>query len=645
MRYSQIAFRSLYMKNYKYLFIAMLGFLTQQAFAQLKSKSLTEEDFYEIKTVTIPEGIKLEVGGVAPMPDGRVAVCTRRGEVWIIENPYMPDGTQPSYTLFASGLHESLGLAYRDGSFYCTQRGELTKLTDTDGDDKADIYESVANWDLSGNYHEYSYGPEFDKNGDMYLTFNVAWVGYGEGKLAKWRGWLVKIKKDGSLEPIATGLRSPAGFTINSNGDVLYGENQGDWVGSGRITHLEKGDFAGNAGGLWWTKEPESPLKPTTVKDVPDTGEPMYEAAKKMKSLKLPAVWFPHALMGISTADMIEDQTAGKFGPFQGQYFVYDQGQSKAMRMTLEKVKGQYQGACYPFREGFQSGTIRARWGNDGSMFVGMTSRGWGSTGKELYGLQRLVWNGRMPFEMKTVSARPDGFEIEFTQPINKATAENLSNYELKSFTYKYQHQYGSPIINQETTPLRGVIVSEDRMKVRLVMDNLRLGYIHQITLNGVLNDQAQPLLHDFAFYTLNAIPEGELAKVAPRATVTTPVVASAKDVKTTVKKEMPKAAKEMVDSKQVALLLKKHTCIACHNENAKLVGPAFSEIAKRNYTNEQILELVYKPNPENWPDFATEMAPMSHVPKADVLKIAAWINTLGVKKGKVDLNKIENHD
>jgi cytochrome c551/c552 len=84
---------------------------------------------------------------------------------------------------------------------------------------------------------------------------------------------------------------------------------------------------------------------------------------------------------------------------------------------------------------------------------------------------------------------------------------------------------------------------------------------------------------------------------------------------------------------------------VACHNENAKLVGPAFSEIAKRNYTNEQILELVYKPNPENWPDFATEMAPMSHVPKADVLKIAAWINTLGTKKAKADLNKIENHD
>jgi cytochrome c551/c552 len=613
----------------------------------MNPRPLTEEDFYEIKTIAIPDGIKLEIGGVAPMPDGRLGVCTRRGEVWVIENPYQLNGTQPSYKLFASGLHEALGLAYRDGAFYCTQRGELTKLIDTDADGKADIYESVANWDLSGNYHEYSYGPVFDKNGDMYLTFNVAWVGYGEGKLAKWRGWLVKIKKDGSLEPIATGLRSPAGFTVNSNGDVLYGENQGDWVGSGRVTHLEKGDFAGNAGGLYWTKEPDSPLKLTARADIPDTGEPMFVAAQKMKSLKLPAVWFPHALMGISTADMIEDETNGKFGPFGGQYFVYDQGQSKSMRMTLEKVNGKYQGACYPFREGFQSGTLRARWGNDGSMFVGQTSRGWGSTGKDLFGLQRLVWNGRTPFEMKTVSARPDGFEIEFTQPVNKATVEKLGNYELKSFIYKYQHEYGSPIINQQDTPLRGVIVSDDRMKVRLVVNNIRQGYIHQVMAMGILNDEGQPLLHDVAYYTLNEIPMGDVVKMsfpAPQAVKMEKIIPK-KDKAGVKKEKVVTSTAYVVDAKEVDGLLKKHACLACHNEKTKVVGPSYTEIAKRNYSNKRILELVYKPEPENWSDYATEMAPMSHVPKADVLKIAAWINSLNTKKAKVGLDKIENRD
>lgn len=364
------------------------------------TRALTEEDYYELRTVAIPEDIKLEVGGLAVLPDGRLAVCTRRGEIWMIDNPYMTTGL-PHYTRFASGLHEALGLTYHNGAFYCTQRGELTKISDLDNDGRADRFESIYKFDLSGNYHEYAYGPVFNKDGDMYVTLNVAWIGYGEG-LGKWHGWLLKIKEDGTMEPIATGLRSPAGLVINSSNDIFYSENQGDWVGSGRVTHLEKGDFAGNAGGLRWAKEPESPVKLTREDLVQiDNGQPMHEAAKLIKSLKLPAVWFPHTLMGISTADILEDTTHGAFGPFAGHYFVSDQGHSKIMRMTLEKVNGRYQGACFPFREGFSSGLLRLRFGIDGSMFGGMTSRGWSSTGRDPYGLQRLLWTGKVPFEMK----------------------------------------------------------------------------------------------------------------------------------------------------------------------------------------------------------------------------------------------------
>ena len=117
--------------------------------------------------------------------------------------------------------------------------------------------------------------------------------------------------------------------------------------------------------------------------------------------------------MGISTADMVEDNSAGKFGPFEGQLFVGDQGHSKIMRVFLEKINGQYQGICFPFREGFQSGILRMRWGLDASMCVGMTSRGWSSTGKDEFGLQRLEWTGKTPFEIKTVKSMPDGFLVE----------------------------------------------------------------------------------------------------------------------------------------------------------------------------------------------------------------------------------------
>jgi azurin len=363
---------------------------------------------------------------------------------------------------------------------------------------------------LSGNYHEYAYGPVFDKNGDMYVTLNVAWVGYGDG-LGKWHGWLLKVKPDGTQEPIATGLRSPAGFNLNSKGDIFYAENQGDWVGSGRVTHLEKGDFAGNAGGLNWTKEPNSPLK-LTKEDlkVVDNGQPMHEAAKLIKELKLPAVWFPHTLMGISTSDILEDNTNGAFGPFAGHYYVADQGHSKIMRMTLEKVKGKYQGACYPFYEGFASGLLRLRWGLDGSLFSGMTSRGWASTGKADYALQRLVWNGETPFEMKDIHALPDGLEIEFTLPVDASKLKNAMSYTVNSFTYKYHHNYGSPIINNRERKIIGIVPSSDGRKVKLVLDSLMEGYIHEVRVKDLVSTNQRTLLHDFAYYTMNNIPKGE---------------------------------------------------------------------------------------------------------------------------------------
>ena len=485
----------------------LLLLLTVSTFAQ-KNVVQSEKDFYALKTVAIPDNVKLEVGGIAVMPDGRIAASTRRGEIWIIQNAY--GNGQPHFTRFASGLHEVLGLAYRDGAFYCTQRGELTKIEDKNNDGIADSYTPITLFELSGNYHEYAYGPVFDKNGDMYVTLNVAWVGYGDG-LGKWHGWLIKVKPDGTQEPIATGLRSPAGFNVNSNNDVFYAENQGDWVGSGRVTHLEKGDFAGNAGGLNWTKEPNSPLKLTKedLKEV-DNGQPMHEAAKKIKELKLPAVWFPHTVMGISTADIIEDQTNGAFGPFGGQYFVADQGHSKIMRMSLEKVNGKYQGACYPFYEGFASGLVRLRWGLDGSIFGGMTSRGWASTGKAEYALQRLVWNGELPFEMKDIHAMSDGFEVEFTTPVNSSKLKDPKNFTVNSFTYKYQHQYGSPIINNRTRKIIGMIPSADGRKVKLVLDSLIPGYIHEIRVANLESTEQKSLLHDFAYYTLNEIPAGE---------------------------------------------------------------------------------------------------------------------------------------
>lgn len=467
-----------------------------------------EEDFFSILTVPIPDDILLEVGGMTFLPNDELAVSTRRGDVWIISNPYMKNGQRPHYRLFARGMHEVLGLNYIRGDIYAVQRSELTRLRDLDGDGEADEYRTVYSWPLAGNYHEFAYGPVLDKAGNMIITLNLAWVRDHGESLSKWHGWMIKISPDGKMTPFAAGMRSPAAFGLNDQGDIFYAENQGDWVASGSITHVAEGDFMGNPASLVWSGLPESNVK-LKKEDIPDTNEPKYDVAQRVPGLKPPSVWFPHTILGISTSDILNYNARGKMGPFEGQLFVGDQGQSKIMRVYLEKVKGVYQGAVFPFREGFSSGILRMKWGSDGSMFVGMTSRGWGATGKERYGLQRLSWNGKIPFEMKTIEARPDGFEITFTQPIDAASARRASSFAVTRFTYQYHHNYGSPIINSGICPVRAVEISPDRMKVRLVVDSLKLGYIHEIKAEGVLSAQRNTLLHNFGYYTLNQIPDG----------------------------------------------------------------------------------------------------------------------------------------
>lgn len=479
------------------LFIALFQLLAQSQNSECNSS----KGYYEISNVPIPDHVYLEVGGLAFDDNGRLGITTRRGEMWLVENP---GSDQPIFKKFASGLHEPLGLALKDGSFYLAQRGELTKLTDADGDDRADIYENIYTWDLVGNYHEYAYGPRFLPNGNMLVWLNLGWVGRG-ASLSKWSGWILEVTPSGEMIPFATGLRSPASLGFNAAGDIFYTENQGDWVGAGRMTHMERGDFAGHPEGLKWSDEEGSPLslKMSTITDSHDPT--LYEQAQKTSELKPPSVWFPHTLMGIATSDI--SVIPANWGPFEGQFLVGDQGHSKIMRVYQEKVNGVYQGICFPFVEGFSSGVLRMEWGHDNALYVGMTNRGWSSTGKAMYGLQRLKWTGKVPFEMQKVNITKDGFEIAFTEKIDRRRAANPDSYSITDFTYKYHRLYGSPVINQEERTVYKVEVAQDNRSVQLFVEGLRLGYINEIKTEGIKSADGKNLLHNVGYYTINEIP------------------------------------------------------------------------------------------------------------------------------------------
>ncbi len=470
-----------------------------------------EVDFYPVITVEVPETIVLEVGGIALMPDGRPLVCTRRGQVWLLDNAYSPDGKGVEFRLWADGLQEPLGLLVDAHEplvdVYTVQRGELTRMNDTlEHDGRADELETIADpWRISGNYHEYAFGPVWGPDKRLWLTLNRPFGDEPFGHVP-WRGFALAIDPaSGAWEPVAAGLRSPAGIAAAPWGDVFYTDNQGEWCGASKLARLAPGSFHGHPWGIESTKLAE--WKHGAVPMPPDkTLMPLVKAS--VPSFELPAVWFPYDEMGRSPAGFVWD-TEGRFGPFfRGHVFVGDQFEASLIRVTLEQVNGRWQGACYPFRMGLASGVTRLCWGADGSLLVGMTNRGWGSRGQDTQGLQRVTWSGATPFELREMRAAPGGFELEFTAPFDAESAADPASYGLSSYTYELHEEYGSAKMDERALAIVPTVL--DATRVRLAVEGLRSGYVHQLHYEGLRSAGGAPALHERAYYTLVELPVAE---------------------------------------------------------------------------------------------------------------------------------------
>jgi hypothetical protein len=455
------------------------------------------------------DGLALEVSGMDWTADGKLALSIRKGEVWVLDGVLDPKPNKVSYKLFASGLHEPLGLL-RDGKdLLVTQRTETTRLRDTDGDGVADEYLTAgAGWNVSGAYHGYAYGPKRDGLGNLWVTLNVDMGEHSDNK-APWRGWGGILGKDGKFIPMVAGMRSPCGLGKNLAGDMFCVDQQGTWIPTTPIYHLRKGAFFLNPEGIASEKLPESPLKLSAK--IPEK-RPYPEALKALPEMRPPAVWMPYNKMGRSGTDLATCDAGGKFGPFDGQMFVAEFTDAKISRVFMEKVDGEYQGACFPFVGGFASGIVRLSFAPDGSLMVGMTSRGWSSLGTKAYGLQRLRYNGTVPFAIKEMKAKSDGFELVFTKPVDVARAGDVASYRMTNYTLFYSGAYGSDEIQAAANGIVSAEVASDGLSVRLKVDGLRELYIHELHADGIRSAAGESLDHADAYYTLNRIPQNSLA-------------------------------------------------------------------------------------------------------------------------------------
>ncbi len=403
--------------------------------------------------------------------------------------------------MYATGLDEIFGLAYKDGAFYITQSCELTRVTDTKHDGKANRFETISDAWGYANYHEYAFGSKFDEKGNLYVALGLS---YSYESHALFRGFAMQVTPEGKTLALASGLRSPAGIGPNEHGALFYIESQGPWNCSNSLKAITPGSFHGHPASFHWYKyAPELGAVPT----MPKSGSRIVTEKERVKQLTPYAVIFPYIRMGRSITGFVVDRTKGKFGPFEDQIFLGDYTLSIIMRATTEQVNGVWQGACYPFREGLSTAILNVTFTPEGNLLSGGTNRGWPVRGVKPFALERLDWSGKMPFEIKRIQIEPSGFKVAFTKPVDVVTGENPKSYQITTFTHPYHGAYGGPEIDQTTPLIRSVKTSEDGMFATLILDKMIRGHVYDFDLAKLRSRDKEELLHRNAYYTVNEIP------------------------------------------------------------------------------------------------------------------------------------------
>jgi hypothetical protein len=481
------------------------------------------EESFSFDKIPNPQGIDPQVGAMETMKNGKLAVAFHRGEVMIF------DPVTQSWSLFATGLHEPLGLLVEtDGSILVMQRAELTRLKDTDGDGKADDYETVFDdFGMSGNYHEFAYGPARDKEGNLFIVLGVASNGapmaeeirgtFSEigdvdrngmtqratwGKLkgkagrmysrVPWRGWVLKLSPDGKrMQPYASGLRSPNGIGFDAAGRLLITDNQGDWRPTSPLYDIQANGFYGHPPSLVW-------------KEKWDGSDPMKMPIKELQAMQKPAAgYFPQGELANSPTWPVVTPKGALPDGMVGQTLIGEMNQPTLVRVLDDTVDGTFQTALVPlfFDSPLGKGNNRICFGNDGPIYVGKTALSWAGDN----GIARVKWKGKPFFSLDQMKAVKQGFTLKFSEAIHPDSIPSIS---VSSHTYNYFANYGSPKVDSQPMKIESTTLSTDGKTLTLNIGKHREGYLHFVDMTAVKSKAGSPLLGDKAWYQVIKAPK-----------------------------------------------------------------------------------------------------------------------------------------
>jgi len=478
---------------------------------------------FTIESMPNPPGVDPQIGGVAALPDGRIAAVFHRGEFLIF------DPVAKTWSKFAEGLQEPLGIiAESPSTFVVMQRAELTRIKDTDGDGRADDYETVCDgFGMTGNYHEFAFGPAKGPDGFYYISLNLGSNGAGirkeirgkwsePGELsfeqmihdANWgkrsakagrmysrvpyRGWIMKVSPDGkSVEPFASGFRSPEGIGFDPQGNLLVTDNEGDWRGTSPLHVVKRGSFNGHPASLVW-------------RDGWNKGDPRKLPVPELDALRTKeAGRFPQGELANSPTQPVIFPDS--WGPYAGQVVFGEMNQNRMVRYLPDDVNGFRQTTLIPMFDGTAliNGNHRLAFAPDGSLWVGRTHLSW--AGAE--GLVKITaQEPEKAFIVTSVHLEKSGaghaLRITFSQPVGSGLEAIAAN----RFNYLYREEYGSPKIDEANIALGEPLPGNEGREL-LIDLQVKQGAIHRIDLASLRSSGGASLEGQVLYYQATELP------------------------------------------------------------------------------------------------------------------------------------------
>lgn len=428
----------------------------------------------------------MRTSSLAFFPDGRLAVGTLSGDVWIVKG--IDDDLQNvTWQRFAAGLYEPMGMKVIDGVLTVSTRGRLVKLHDYNKDGEADFYEAFYNeLEPSDGWHAYSFDLEVGEDGSHYYART--------GGFSDWSvpGGMVRITPDGkSEEVLSVGMRVPNGIGRLPDGRITFGDNQGTYVPATKIS-------IGSTRGTWhgagkWT-EREGDYDPEAIVD--------------------PIVYMPQELDSSAGSQLWVDDE--RFGPLSKQYFHASFGRASTMYIIMDEFDDVIQGAVYSLPFKMESGTLRiAKNPIDGQLYYsGLT--GWQAGATREGSIQRLRYTGEPGIYLISAKARAGRLILNFNRPVNPASLKDISSWKAEMWNYKWSSGYGSAhyLVTQpgvegtDSLTISDTHLSEDGMQLILSVPDLQP--CHTLRLNFSLQGKDAGQLEGPLYFTIHELPEGD---------------------------------------------------------------------------------------------------------------------------------------